>query len=323
MIMKTKNIFLMASMMLVALLLVSCGGDDPKEDPTPEEPDPVVANFTATVDGFTVAFENKSVNGVTYSWDFGDTNTSTEESPTHTYEAAGEYTVELTATNEDLENSTTQKVIIADKTPLELLTGDGTKTWVLAPEGYAVSFGNPGGVWYDGLPATETKVQVWWGNSIDQVDSRGCLFDNEYTFSDNGDYDRDINGFLWKEWKVFDAVSGEGCAAETDDLVTQLGTSVNEWKDGSFNFEINTFNADTIFDYTLTTSGKGGYIGHYVSGTNATDYAAHDTHEYGILSITEDRMELISWGWGGDSNENGADPASGDRWYKVVLVPKQ
>ncbi|NER15829.1 PKD domain-containing protein [Spongiivirga citrea] len=46
------------------------------------------------------AFTNSSTNAISYMWDFGDGNTSTEESPTHVYAEAAEYTVTLTATNE-------------------------------------------------------------------------------------------------------------------------------------------------------------------------------------------------------------------------------
>lgn len=45
-------------------------------------------------------FTNTSVNATSFEWDFGDGNTSTEKSPTHTYASAGSYDVVLTATNE-------------------------------------------------------------------------------------------------------------------------------------------------------------------------------------------------------------------------------
>lgn len=45
-------------------------------------------------------FNNSSVNAVTYEWDFGDGNTSTDESPTHVYSTAAEYVVTLNAIND-------------------------------------------------------------------------------------------------------------------------------------------------------------------------------------------------------------------------------
>ena len=44
-------------------------------------------------------FSNNSVNGNTYHWDFGDGNSSTAFSPTHSYGAAGNYTVILTVSD--------------------------------------------------------------------------------------------------------------------------------------------------------------------------------------------------------------------------------
>lgn len=49
---------------------------------------------------FTVIFVNKSTNANTYLWDFGDGNTSTALSPTHTYVSRGIKSVTLTAYND-------------------------------------------------------------------------------------------------------------------------------------------------------------------------------------------------------------------------------
>lgn len=45
-----------------------------------------------------VDFANNSKYGLSYSWDFGDGNTSTEESPAHTYAQVGSYQVKLSLT---------------------------------------------------------------------------------------------------------------------------------------------------------------------------------------------------------------------------------
>jgi len=73
-----------------------------------------VASFTTSsynkVDD-TFSFTNTSANADTYSWDFGDGNTSTQTNPTHTYVTAGDYTVELTASEGGLNPSTHTLVV--------------------------------------------------------------------------------------------------------------------------------------------------------------------------------------------------------------------
>lgn len=59
-------------------------------------PSPVAA-FTPSQNGTDFTFTNDSQNAISYAWDFGDGNMSTEESPLHTYDQPGNYTVTLTA----------------------------------------------------------------------------------------------------------------------------------------------------------------------------------------------------------------------------------
>jgi PKD repeat protein len=63
-----------------------------------------VANFTATTTignaPLTVQFTDTSLHSPTsWAWTFGDGTTSTEQNPTHTFDAIGDYTVTLTVTN--------------------------------------------------------------------------------------------------------------------------------------------------------------------------------------------------------------------------------
>ena len=64
---------------------------------------PVKADFYAeTVSGtapLTVQFYDLSTNATSWSWDFGDGGTSTEQDPKHTYTTGGTFTVKLTASN--------------------------------------------------------------------------------------------------------------------------------------------------------------------------------------------------------------------------------
>ncbi|MFK7773366.1 MAG: PKD domain-containing protein [Saprospiraceae bacterium] len=60
---------------------------------------PTNASYTYDNNIFTVDFTNTSVDATSYSWDFGDGNTSTEVNPTHTYSTSGVFEVCLTVSN--------------------------------------------------------------------------------------------------------------------------------------------------------------------------------------------------------------------------------
>lgn len=62
-------------------------------------PSPAFTPAQSTVNFLEYTFNNSSTNAVSYSWDYGDGNTSTEESPTHVYASPDTYTVVLTATS--------------------------------------------------------------------------------------------------------------------------------------------------------------------------------------------------------------------------------
>lgn len=63
-----------------------------------KEPQPsFTASQTSAYVGDDINFTNNTVDGETYSWDFGDGNTSTDANPTHSYSEAGIFSVKLTA----------------------------------------------------------------------------------------------------------------------------------------------------------------------------------------------------------------------------------
>lgn len=71
------------------------------------------AAFAYSVSGYQANFVDKSKNSPTsWLWNFGDGTSSTQQNPVHVYKAAGQYTVTLTATNDNGSNSTSDIVKI-------------------------------------------------------------------------------------------------------------------------------------------------------------------------------------------------------------------
>lgn len=77
-----------------------------------------VANFIFLMNRYFrtgVQFQDRSTNIPTsWAWNFGDSSTSTEQNPYHTYANPGTYTVSLTATNANGSNTYSHSVVVQD-----------------------------------------------------------------------------------------------------------------------------------------------------------------------------------------------------------------
>ncbi|MCW5198235.1 S8 family serine peptidase [Desulfobulbus sp. F3] len=77
---------------------------------SPDQNVPPTALFNSTIVDLKVDFTDRSFDKggtvAAWNWDFGDGGTSTEQNPSHTYTAAGKYTVKLTVTDNGNEVST-------------------------------------------------------------------------------------------------------------------------------------------------------------------------------------------------------------------------
>lgn len=74
----------------------------------------VQANFGYTVNNYTIQLSDSSINAVNYQWAFGDGNTDTLISPTHTYTNPGTYTLTLIANSSCDSDTMIQQIVIAD-----------------------------------------------------------------------------------------------------------------------------------------------------------------------------------------------------------------
>ncbi|HRI61937.1 MAG TPA: PKD domain-containing protein [Saprospiraceae bacterium] len=91
--------------------------------PVPEVPP--VAGFHTTgylFQGKSIQFINTSQHGTSYTWDFGDGLTAGKAHPTHKYDKAGIFLVQLTVKNTAGTQTITQKIHVRDN--LENVAGD-------------------------------------------------------------------------------------------------------------------------------------------------------------------------------------------------------
>jgi len=70
------------------------------------------ADFSYTLQNNQVTFENHSIYGTSFVWDFGDGNTSYEKNPTHTYSHSNAFTTKLTVINKCGQSVTDQTIVV-------------------------------------------------------------------------------------------------------------------------------------------------------------------------------------------------------------------
>jgi hypothetical protein len=92
-----------------------------------------VADFDATPNAVMVndpvEFFNTGSYGLTYTWDFGDGQTSTDTEPTHSYGLPGLYTVTLTVEDGDCVALHTEDVAVSTSTGVTTLSDEGVLAW--------------------------------------------------------------------------------------------------------------------------------------------------------------------------------------------------
>jgi PKD repeat protein len=269
-----KSIWRVGALMLaLTAFMVSCTEDDDT---------PVVASFQFEIDAdnfLQVTFSNFSSGAVSYAWEFGDEATSTEENPVHTYQAAGSYTVRLTATSASGESAVREEVInlIDPLAAQRALIGDNGKTWYLVAD---VSTGV-----FPLQVGPISRAEIWWAFGLfDPVCIRACIFDDTWTFNTDGTFTFENNGDFWAEEGIW---AEPGCFDTTAPgaFVGAAGQDLSAWNSGTHPFEYNTSNQ------TLTING--GFIGLTKAATTGEVDRPQSSVTYNVLKLVESAVDTL------------------------------
>jgi len=167
----------------------------------------VLADFTVdSLEGFeplSVVFTDNSVSAISYHWDFGDNNTSTEQNPAYTYTTKGSYPVILTVTSSAGCQDTASLTILVKEKPFSFKIPN-----VITPNGDMINdyFKIEG----DGLNSCIIKIFNRWGTYITEIDNckegwDGTLNGNDVpdgvyfytiTLTNNAGENKDYKGFF-------------------------------------------------------------------------------------------------------------------------------
>ena len=139
------------------------------------------------------AFTGLTHSAVSWSWDFGDGNTSTEQNPVHVYADGGYYTVILTATDSGGNTAVSEIKLAVALTPYILLTGGPTapngKTWKLTANHSANDY----------FANADANLSLFEGTPMplpigvfDLLLGMGEVYADEYTFHYDGSYSHDV-----------------------------------------------------------------------------------------------------------------------------------
>lgn len=176
---------LLAAGIIITISSIGCGGNgySPTQPSQSKAPAAVAGGpYTGTA-GTAVSFSAVGSSdpaglSLSYAWTFGDATSGTGVSPTHTYSAAGTYTVVLTVTNSagvSATASTTATIAAASQPPVANAGGPYTGT-----AGTAITFNGSG----SSDPRGETLTYIWdFGDS-----STGSGANPTHTYNSAGTY---------------------------------------------------------------------------------------------------------------------------------------
>jgi len=295
------------SWVLIALLAVSVITSCKKDDNN--NVTEATAGFDYQIDAsnsMLVHFTNKSVNATSYTWDFGDGQTSTSESPDHEYTSEGTFTVKLTAANSGSSDFVTQQVTIVNADAmLQALTGGTEKTWILVRQ-------TVDGKVYPLQVGPADYSEIWWafgrGNDLAQ---RTCLLDDQWTFKADGSMIFDDAGTYWAEGGVYHDTLANKCQPSGD--ASMMYGPNNEDLSAWGSSDTHTWAID---QGKLTVSGLGAYIGLSKAATDSEVKVPQQSVTYNIITLNDGNVDTLIVQTAYNTGDTPPKPA----YWRFVLV---
>ena len=263
----TKGLFLLLGLSLT----IACSSDD---DPVVITPSVTISNlsFTAVAsgDGNVITVTPSSTGGTSYSVDFGtdasdDVVVTAGPGVSYTYpELDASYTIIVTASAADAVNVTSEQTVAVDFDEPEPSLLEGT--WVLSHRAGAIKVG-------PGIDNGE-----WYQNSLADVITRDCLFDDQYIFNADGSFSNVLGDATWLE-PGLNGVDAEVCGTPQAPFD---GTAVATWANDE---EANT----------ITINGVGAFLGLQKNNTGGITEVLADAPEsitYQSVAFSDDNNTL-------------------------------
>jgi len=225
------------------------GSDVASNTVTVAYPDPI-ADFTMDKDSVeleeNVTFTNRSENAASYSWSFGDGNSSTNENPVHAFSEAGTYTVQLTATGPGgATNSTSESIVVVWPDPVADFTVDKTE----ATPGETFTFTN----------ASEYAESYSWDFGDG---STSTVTDPTHSYVDEGLYTVQL--------------TATGYNGETDTY--SMAVSVCHPPEAEFIIDVYDADTDVDLNFTNQSTNADSYVWDFGDGTTST--SENPSHAY-------------------------------------------
>ncbi len=153
------------------LLLAMIAGGCKKDDTAPAAD--IV--YTVAIEDRTVTFTNETVGAVSYKWDFGDGETSTEASPVHTYPGKGKYVPTLYATNSAGQVAEGSTVIHIAKTSPVKLNDNSFADWDAVTD--HVILPGPGETYFKQLKIDYDASYIYMYFEVNSKEANGDIYD--------------------------------------------------------------------------------------------------------------------------------------------------